>query len=178
MTAEFTTDAASSENQTAEAQCAGAEIDSRIVIEPNRSLGARGAWGLFGTMFAVQVLIVGGFAALVGTWMILPFAGLELAALAGALYLAMRSNRYREVVTIDARSVSVEKGYGKPEQRWQVPVAWAQVRLCADGPRTARRRLLLRAAGTECEVGRCLPEHERIALAQRLRSILGRCALT
>src|SRR5262245_44660681 len=74
-------------------------VIARVVIGPNASLSEAQAWAFMGWMCAVGFGIAAVFAAR-GYWPILPFAGLELAALGAALWVTQRRNRYREVISV------------------------------------------------------------------------------
>lgn len=150
---------------------------SVVVIGRNASLGWQQALGLMLFMCVVTFGIAGVFAAL-GYWMILPFAGLEILALAAALAWSMRGNAWREVVWIEADHVTVERGLGRPQECFRFNRYWVQLRL-ADGATPGDPvRLVLSESGRQCEVGECLTEDERAALAQRLRELLRRPVLT
>ena len=68
---------------------------------------------------AVPVLAIGVAFAVLGAWLILPFAGLELLALAAALYHVQWKQQYRHVITVSADSVLIAKGHYAPRQRWR-----------------------------------------------------------
>lgn len=70
---------------------------------------------------AVPVLVIAAVFALLGAWLILPFAGLELLALAAALYHVNWKQQYRQVITFSADSVWIDKGHYAPRQRWRFP---------------------------------------------------------
>ena len=113
--------------------------------------------------------------ATMGFWVILPFAGLELLALGAGLYVSMRGNDYREVVT-----VTVEFGRAGVSERdiKDYARAWARVRLEPAQGRTGRSRLLLGSSGQFVELGRCLTDAERDRLRQRLQDVLAAPAAT
>ena len=60
----------------------------RFVLSPNSSLSNRAMLAVYGGICAVGVAIGITFAAL-GLWLVLPFAGVELAALGAALYVCV-----------------------------------------------------------------------------------------
>lgn len=145
-----------------------------IVIAPNASLSWRQA-ALFMLGISTVALGIGVAFASMGFWVILPFAGLELAALGAALYVSLRRNDDREVVTIDADRVQVEAGrVGAPDQRVRHEFlrAWARVELLPAGVPANRSRLRLGASGHFVEVGACLSESQRLSLATHLRKCL------
>jgi len=144
-----------------------------LVIGRNASLGRRQAVALMLFMCGISFGIAGVFAVL-GYWMILPFAGLEMLVLALGLAWSMRGNAWREVLRIDEDFISVERGLGGPRERYRFSRYWVQLRLEAGAMPNDHRRLMLSESGRHCEVGGCLTEDERIALAQRLRELLQR----
>lgn len=68
-------------------------------------------------MICLSGAISTGFA-LMGAWVILPFAGLEMLALGSALYYVSWKLSYQEVINITAESVSIDKGVYKPRKSW------------------------------------------------------------
>ena len=61
----------------------------RLVLTPNRSLSWHGNVRIWAALFVLSALIATGFT-LMGAWVIIPFAGLELIALACGIYLTSR----------------------------------------------------------------------------------------
>lgn len=139
----------------------------RLVIQPNASLSWEWAGVFLASMCVVSFSIAGLFA-WQGYWMILPFAGLEMAALAAGLCWSMRANHYREVVSVEESRVVIEAGYGKPEQRWEFQRSWAKVQLLTGPYRNSPSRISISSHGQACVLGGCLNEDEREAVATRL----------
>lgn len=147
----------------------------RFVIQPNRSMTWRQSLIFLAGITVVALSIAVTFAVM-GYWLILPFAGLELAALAISLYLVARALHRCEVVTIDAREVRIAKGRlrgrsgrGGPEEEITFQTAWVRVRLEPADTGRARQVLHLAAGGRQVELAGFLTDAERIGLAQRLR---------
>jgi uncharacterized membrane protein len=89
-----------------------------IIASPNQSA----SWGanvLVLAALAVPVLSVAIVFALMGAWLILPFAGVELLALGAALYHVNLKQRYRHVITVCDDSVAIDKGRHRPTQCWR-----------------------------------------------------------
>lgn len=148
-------------------------VITRLVIGPNASLSAAGAWGFLGVMAAVALGIATVFA-MRGFWPILPFAGLELAALGLALWVTQRRNRYREVISVSEESLRLDIGMvGQGAlASVEMPRAWARVRI-VDGPyRNSPTQLTLEYCGQRVTIGRCLTDEERGRLAARIRELL------
>ena len=112
--------------------------------------------------------------ALYGYWPVLPFAGLEVIVLGAAFYITLYRSGAREVVHVGADTVSVEKGRDKPQQCWECPRAWAQVRLEPSPIRWYPSRLAIRFQGRQVEIGKFLNEAERRALAKELTHAIRR----
>lgn len=150
-----------------------APVCTQLVIGPNASLSGRQAWGVMAFMSAVGFGIAGAFAAL-GFWPIVPFAGLELAALGAALWVVTRRNRYREVIRFGADTVRVEMGMlGRGcAVRIEWPRTWTRAMLERGPGRHDPSRLWLGCYGQTVEIGRCLTDEERSRLAARIRELL------
>lgn len=58
---------------------------------------------------------------LIGAWMILPFAGLEITALGGALYIVCRQLNQRHILYFADDLLIIEKGTRFPQRAWQLP---------------------------------------------------------
>lgn len=148
-------------------------VNTRLVIGPNASMSVRQAVGFLVWVSAVS-LAIGGFFAWRGFWPILPFAGLELAALAAALAVSLRRNRYREVVSFEDGSIRIEVGELGRGAGLEVRLERSLTRvLLEQGPyRSSPTRLVLSAAGQKLELGRCLTDAERERLAARMRELI------
>ena len=139
----------------------------RFVLSPNSSLSNRALLAVYGGICAVGAAIGITFAAL-GLWLVLPFAGLELAALGAAFYVcALRAAR-RELITIDANTVRVEAGRRRVERRREFPRGWAQAVLEPPHFDWYPSRLVIRSHGQGIEVGGFLTDRERKQLVSDL----------
>lgn len=90
-----------------------------IIARPNQSADWSANVSVL-LALAIPVLGIAVFFALMGAWLILPFAGLELLALGIALYRVNHKLQYRHVITVSGDSVCIDKGYHTPRQRWQL----------------------------------------------------------
>jgi uncharacterized membrane protein len=142
---------------------------ARIIVRPNRSLTWRGNLMFLGLIAAISLAIASGFA-LLGFWIVLPFAGLELVALAVGLYAVGHRLSRCEVITVEGATVEVETGYRYPQERNRFLRSWVTVEREAQGRHHSR--LLLRSHGKEIELGACLTEDEKGALERELRRLL------
>lgn len=104
--------------------------DVRLVLRPNRSLSWRGNQYLFLCIAIWLASFAIGFAVM-GAWVILPFVGLELLALAGALYYVSWKLSHCEVLHITPDQVTIAKGISRPKTSWALPRAGLVVHVAA-----------------------------------------------
>lgn len=143
----------------------------KIIARPNRSLSSRGMVKVVALIASFSLVVAFGFS-LAGAWMVLPFAGLELLALAYAFYhINCHSDDY-ESITIDGDILAVEKRDYKNTSQIIFNRYWAKVML-RDLP-GGDQSLLLRSHGKEVEFGRhFMNNDQRLALAQQLKKRVG-----
>jgi uncharacterized membrane protein len=123
------------------------------------------------------LLCIGIGCAALGFWPVLPFAGLELAVLYGAVTRVQRRAQAREYIRVDDTSVRVEK-YCRGRRgttshfayAFQRP--WTQLELRAGVPAHWPSRLLFRSRGRSVEIGAFLTDGERRGLKNRLAELL------
>jgi uncharacterized membrane protein len=96
------------------------DTEALLIAQPNCSA----SWRLNKLVIAGFAVWIGGigvgFAAL-GLWPILPFAGLEVAALAGGLYYVSWKLQQRHVLRFHAGGLTLEKGAYYPRFTWRFP---------------------------------------------------------
>ena len=109
---------------------------------------------------------------MLGLWLVWPFSGLEWCALAFALRWSLRKSEIKEVITVDATCVVVERGRRSPEQRYEFQRAWVQLLWREPRFRGYSGSLELRSHGKQVVLGEFLPETERKKLMQELGRIL------
>ncbi len=146
-------------------------VQFSFTAKPNCSLTPGGRRVAFALIFAVSLGIASGFA-LLGAWPILPFAGLEMAALYLAFNWVERHAGDFEQLTVEGDSVTVEAFESMRLERFRLDRHWARVVMAAD-PVSGHSRLALRSHGREVPFGRHLTDFERARLARDLRRALG-----
>jgi uncharacterized membrane protein len=95
-------------------------------LSPNCSLTPRAVACFYLSIVAVSLAVAGSFAA-VRYWSILPFAGLELAALGAAMSHSMRRGRRRELIDIDERGVRIRKMAAQRQVEFEFQRPWTGV---------------------------------------------------
>jgi len=146
----------------------GARSDFSLTVKRNCSISPRALGGLLAFIAGVSFAIGVAFA-LYGAWPILPFVGLEVAALAAAFYVNGRHATDYERIAFADGALVVEIRDGDRTEEHSFNPHW--VRLVVSG---ARRdvRLALRSHGTELEIGRHLDASGRELLATAFRGQL------
>ncbi len=64
-----------------------------------------------------------------GAWLVLPFAGIELLAIAAGFYACIRHNNDYELVEIDDTRIHVKRCIAKREQNFSFQTYWTKVLL-------------------------------------------------
>lgn len=100
----------------------------RLLLTPNRSLSWQGNVRLWLALFVVSLMISTGMV-MAGAWVIVPFAGLELLALATGIYLTSRACQAQEVLIISEDGLTLEKGRNTKQSEWQFPRQYTRVRV-------------------------------------------------
>jgi len=144
---------------------------THVIVQANQSMSWRANLLLLACLAAVTMGIAAAFAAL-GLWLVLPFAGLEVLAVAICLHLTLRRLARRQVITVAADEVRLASGFRQPETVDTIPRSWIRVEyVCSDNPFDVGR-LALRAHARRYPVGECLGRHEKRQLAGELSRLL------
>ena len=132
---------------------------------PNRSLGpATRRWVL--VAIAATPLFIAAAAWFIGAWLVLPFAGLEVALLAVAFHVVGSHDADFERLEIGEHEVRVEAREAQRHTRFVAHRPWARV---VYRERGARCTLGLAYAGRVVPLGRMLSDEGRRRLAGQLR---------
>lgn len=141
------------------------------LLKRNCSIKPGQLFGFFLTLCAVSVVIGGAFW-LNGAPLVLPFAGVELCAVAFAFALYARHAADYERLDLHSGLLRVECSLGHRTDRVEFSSAWVRVE-----PQCGDRSLIeLSGEGKRVEVGRFVRPELRTALAAELRSALRRSA--
>lgn len=137
------------------------------VIKPNRSLSRQGLHVVLGVVLAFN-LIIALFVLGVGAPLVLPFLGLDVAAIWLALYASFRAAERRERVRVTAEAITVSREDEKGARLvWTSPTAFTGVDVDQPGEHEARVRL--RIYRRRLTVARALSPPERVEFADALR---------
>lgn len=95
--------------------------DARSVIaRPNQSASWEANKHLLLGVGVLSGVIATAFS-MIGAWMILPFAGLEITALSGALYVVCKKLNQRHILHFSGDQLIIEKGMRFPQKTWTLP---------------------------------------------------------
>jgi uncharacterized membrane protein len=143
-----------------------------IVLRANASLSTRAAFCLFLALAAMSALIGAAFL-FTGAWPVVPFLGLELIVVGATLCVVCRRARDAELLVIDEALLHVIQRRGRQERRHAFQRYWARAVLEPVRDGYYPSRLVIRSHGRELEIGACLSEERRVALARQLQAALG-----
>lgn len=128
--------------------------------------------GLLAAVFASMVglsFVFGVAFATQGLWLILPFVGLELAAVAIAFFAYGRRAADYERITLSEHHITVEHVDGSRASQWSFPAGSARVEVEATGGGWMQQvRVFVVSREERAEVGRHLPMPRRKLLAQEV----------
>ena len=135
-----------------------------LLVKRNCSISPHGLLRVFALFACVAIGIATAFA-LLGAWLILPFAGLEIVALGAAFLLNGRHAADYERIELAGGRLTVEQAVAERTARVELDARLARVRL--EGG-SGRERVLLGAPGREFEIGRHLDAQTRVEFAAEL----------
>ncbi len=140
---------------------------TRLAWQRQLASDRRLRWGVFAGLAFLSV--TAGLCLAVATrgWLILPFVGIELAAILGAFLWIECLAFDRDDVEIDDRAVRVRRCRGLRVEQHRFDRAWVTVAVEDGG--TARERLAMRQSGREVALGEFLPIEARRQMLRQLR---------
>jgi len=142
-----------------------------MVARPNSSLTAKGRVYAVVIIAAISFAVAIGFS-LIGAWLVLPFAGIELLAIGYAFYYIHCHSQDYESIVIEGDQISVEKKSYKAVSKMVFNRYWVKVllRLTPNGD----QMLSLRSHGKEIDFGRSyMTNDQRLELAKQLKERVG-----
>lgn len=135
-----------------------------VLLKRNCSISPLGLARVFALIAAATLGIAIAWACL-GAWLVLPFAGLEVAVLALAFLACGRHAADYERIELAGGQLTVEVAEAGRAERQVLDARAARVRLERQGP---LERVIVSAQGREVEIGRHLDAAARERLAAEL----------
>lgn len=142
----------------------------KVTFKPNSALSAASKQKVI-ILLTVIPCVIGLWFALMGAWLILPFVGMEIVALAYAFYYINKHETDYESVSIEGDCLVVERCTGDQTTRYEVNPYWVKV-VQHELP-NGELHLYLKSHGKEIEVGRYLTRMQRELLARQLMQRTG-----
>ena len=140
-----------------------------ITLSPNSSLT-----GIYRIIFLASISFVCVGIATVfyffGAYLILPFAGIEIAILLIAFYLSFKWSSRKELIYISQEVVKIEKGIHKAEYLWEEFRTFTSFQIAKDANKSLR--LSFRSKGDDVIVGDFLNEDDKNILINEIRNII------
>lgn len=140
-----------------------------ITLSPNSSLT-----GIYRIIFLASIsFICVGIATVFyffGAYLILPFAGIEIAILLIAFYLSFKWSSRKELIYISQEVVKIEKGIHKAEYLWEEFRTFTSFQIEKDANKSLR--LSFRSKGDDVIVGDFLNEDDKNILINEIRNII------
>lgn len=144
---------------------------NRLVIRPNRSLPVAGIMTLFVAVSMLALTIGVGFA-LVGAWMVLPFAVLEVLIVGVLCRWFYRHADDCELVVVEPDCVRIIKRQGTALTRHEFARYWVRLRWERPGTGSGARRLLIGSHGKFVSLADDITEADRALVARELEELL------
>ncbi|MFT4634589.1 MAG: putative membrane protein [Arenicella sp.] len=139
----------------------------RLVITANRSMSWQQNKRILAFMFCVNMAIALGWAAM-GAWMILPFAGLEIALVGLGMYYVSWKLSFKEIIIIEGDSLILQKGIYMPKQQWQWQLGSTTLIKQPSRYRMSAPALFLKHLNQTVEIGSALNRNEKKELREHL----------
>lgn len=140
-----------------------------ITLSPNSSLT-----GIYRIIFLASIsFICVGIATVFyffGAYLILPFAGIEIAILLIAFYISFKWSSRKELIYISQEVVKIEKGIHKAEYLWEEFRTFTSFQIEKDANKSLR--LSFRSKGDDVIVGDFLNEDDKNILINEIRNII------
>lgn len=149
----------------------GERQTGQIVLQPNHSWTWRANLYFLATLFVISFGIALMFL-FQGFWMILPFAGLEMAGLTWAMYYCVRKTHRQEVLHFSMDEVIVESGVNKVEKQHRFKRFFTRIRVEAPSGSRRTQRIAIAEREHNVEVGQFLTDDEKNTLIKELRYMI------
>lgn len=144
--------------------------DSRIVLQPNCSASWPQARRLIVALGGFTLAVATAWS-LTGLWLVIPFAGLEVALLAYLVYRVSQAVHQRQVLTANHRYIVLEQGQQYPKQRWQFARSQSYFLAIRPAHEFDGHRIFLCHGHSRIELGHFLNKSDKGGLLKALRAL-------
>ena len=143
-----------------------------LILIPDRSTDWRGNMIVIAVLGGTCLVISAAFYFTLGIWMILPFAGLEIAALFAGLYYAQWKLNYRHIIDVYSDAIVLEKGVYKPSKSWKLDRFATQLHVYPAKHDWEARKLYLVDDKFELSLGEFLSKQDIQLVLDRLNPLI------
>ncbi|MCB4811912.1 DUF2244 domain-containing protein [Methylovorus menthalis] len=145
-------------------------VEVSFIARPNCALSLKGKFSVVASIALLSLVIAIVFT-MAGAWLVLPFAGLELIAVAYAFYFIHLHAQDYESIVINETHLAIETHDIHTHRQIVMQRYWAQVQL-RNRPH-GEQALFVRSHGKEVELGRRFMSNEqRLQLAHQLQQAI------
>ncbi|MEO0368885.1 MAG: DUF2244 domain-containing protein [Pseudomonadota bacterium] len=145
-------------------------VKTTLVMTPNKSMTWEQNRLILLAMFTVNMIIGIGFA-MIGGWLILPFAGLEIMLVGLGMYYVCWKLNFKHIIIIEADSLVLQKGVYFPKQEWLWQKRDTSLLRRPAPYRLSAPDLFLRYFSHTVEIGEFLNRDEKKEVVQALNDL-------
>lgn len=130
-----------------------------IILTPNRSA----SWAESKILLMVVgtfVMLIATVWSLAGAWLVLPFAGIEIALLSLLMYVVNRKTYQKQVITLARSGIKVEYGVELPTQTYEFEFRDTHLKVIEAEHSMDKARLTLSDNKTSLEIGAFLNQQD------------------
>jgi len=141
--------------------------ERQLVLYPNRSMSWQTNKKILIALFCVNMTVALSWTAM-GAWMVLPFAGLEVFFVGLGMYYVSWKLSFKQIITIQAESLVLQKGVYYPKQEWRWQVSDTTLIKKPSNYRMSAPSLFLNHLSDRVEIGDFLNRKDKKILRQHL----------
>lgn len=142
----------------------------RLVITANRSMSWQANKRILAFMFCVNMAIALSWTAM-GAWMVLPFAGLEIALVGFGMYYVSWKLSFKEIIIVEGDSLILQKGIYFPKHQCNWQRSETSIIKQPSKYRMSAPTLFLKHLNQSIEIGAALNRIEKKQLREHLISL-------
>lgn len=144
---------------------------TQVVLTPNQSMSYEGnLWVVLAVSLIISLITVP--IALLGGWVVLPFAIIQVLALSAGLYLTLKKLNYKEVITLQEGQILLQRGHNDIESCFIFPEQSVKILVEDQGKPMSSPDIDMVAEGHCCHLGGFLNRSDRFILAHALKNQL------
>ncbi|MFT7300338.1 MAG: putative membrane protein [Porticoccus sp.] len=144
---------------------------SQVVLTPNQSLSWQGNMWVI-VVFSMATILFALPIALLGGWVVIPFAVLQILALTYGLYSTFKKLNHREVITLQDGQLFLHRGSNKVDASWVFSTSSVKILIEEQDHPVTPPDINLVAEGHCYNLGVFLNKADRLELADTLKNHL------